>query len=307
MIDKIITIFKLRFFVKICVLNYILATTNIAFASENKNTAIFSESLSFSLNIGGIHVANLWGKYDKKSNSYESSLLMKTLGIANWFAEFTAIVSGNGSISLNNEKSETIYPRYFELKWNTEKLAASQKIKYDPTNNIPISQQTYIDVSTGKPMPRDKLDWYKNRKLPGPVPIELRVGVFDPVSAFFEIRRLVKNNKSKNVRIPIFDGLRRFDIKISIEKPRLILKDGKEIKLVPATAQIDPIFGFNRRAIESIEYAKGTVYFTNDDRFIPLQLILEGRYLASVINLEKDCKISKQICEDIYTPKKADN
>ena len=117
----------------------------------------------------------------------------------------------------------------------------------------------------------------------------------------------MENNKSKNVRIPIFDGLRRFDIKISIEKPRLILKDGKEIKLVPATAQIDPIFGFNRRAIESIEYAKGTVYFTNDDRFIPLQLILEGRYLASVINLEKDCKISKQICEDIYTPKKADN
>ena len=87
---------------------------------------------------------------------------------------------------------------------------------------------------------------------------------------------------------------------------RLFWIGGEDVELVPVIAGIEPVFGFDRERTESMQDSGGKILFSPDDRFIPVQIILEGRAFTSVMNLTADCRVDTATCEQIAQAGTAD-
>lgn len=258
-----------------------------------------SERLAYNLKIGGLHVADFLAEFDENETSYRTALTMETRGIARWFQNFRAEVKGGGTFIIETGKGPTPVPRQFDRAWATAEISSSLTIAYDPLTRLARSQERTFNPQTGEALSLSDLEWNRDRKVPKPVPSDMRTGVFDPISAFVAARGKIIHHRQNTFRIPIYDGRRRYDLVGRVEAPRLFWIRGQDVELVPVLASIEPVFGFDPQRKESIHNSSGKILFSPDDRFIPVQIMLEGRAFTSVMNLTADCRIDTATCKKI--------
>lgn len=270
-----------------------VAANNVAYTSGQ------SERLAYNLKIGGLHVADFLAGFDESESGYRTTLTMKTRGMARWFQDFQAELVGEGRIVIESGQGPTPVPRQFDRAWAAEEIAASLTIAYDPLTRLASPMERMFNPLTGKDLSYEDLEWNQDREQPAPVPDDLRTGVFDPIAAFVAARGQIHHNRQRDFRVPIYDGRRRYDLIGEVEPTRSFWIGGKDVDLIPVIARVDPVFGFDRERTETMQDSAGTLLFSADGRFIPVQVILEGNTFTSVMNLTADCRVDSATCQEI--------
>ncbi len=161
------------------------------------------------------------------------------------------------------------------------------------------SNERVFNPLTGEDIALEDREWNRGREAPLPVPDEMRRGVFDPIAAFVAARRQILNTGNNDFRVPIYDGRRRYDLVGTVESPRSYWIKGADVELIPVVVGIEPVFGFDPERTETMRDSFGKILFSPDDRFIPVQVILEGATFTSVMNLTADCRVDSLTCQQI--------
>jgi hypothetical protein len=131
------------------------------------------------------------------------------------------------------------------------------------------------------------------------VPEALRAGAVDPVTAFIAARRQVLDSGQREVRVPIYDGRRRYDIISTVGKPRTATIKNQPREVVPVISRVEPVFGFEPDSEDRMREAKGTTLFSADERFLPVQIIVGNDLFSSVMNLVAECTADPTPCDAI--------
>lgn len=298
--DKLYIWVMKRFFLSLLAAVSLSSTPFLnALADEITSSAGQSERLAYNLKIGGLHLADFLATFDEDQTGYRTTLSMKTRGMARWFQDFEAEVTGDGKIVIESGQGLTLVPRRFDRAWAAEEIAASLRIAYDPLSGLARSQERMFNPMTGEDLSFEDMDWNRDRDPPPPVPDDMRVGVLDPMAAFVAARGQVHHNRQQRFRVPIYDGRRRYDLVGEVEPMRSFWIGGEDVDLVPVVARVDPVFGFDRERTETMQDSAGTLLFSSDGRFIPVQVILEGNTFTSVMNLTADCRVDSETCQEI--------
>jgi hypothetical protein len=267
--------------------------------STGQSDAAQSERLAYNLKIGGVHVADFLAEFDESQSSYRTALTMETRGMAKWFQDFRAELTGRGTMTIETGQGPTPVPQQFDRAWTATEFASSMTIAYDPISGLAKADERMFNPLTGDTISFEDLEWNRDREIPLPVPDTMRVGVFDPIAAFVAARRQILNTGRSDFRVPIYDGRRRYDLVGTVEGPRMYWIKGEDVELVPVMAGIEPIFGFDEERTATIRDSFGKILFSPDERFIPVQVILEGTTLTSVMNLTADCRLEVSTCQQI--------
>lgn len=276
-----------------------LSLSGSPFAQEMAAVPGQSERLAYNLKVGGLHVADFLAGFDENEAGYRTTLTMKTRGMARWFQDFQAELTGEGKIVIQSGRGPTPVPRQFDRAWAAQEIAASLTIAYDPLTGLANPVERLFNPLTGKNLTYEELEWNRDREQPPPVPDEMRTGVFDPIAAFVAARGQIHHNRQRDFRVPIYDGRRRYDLVGEVEAMRTFWIRGEDVDLVPVIARVEPVFGFDRERTDTMQDSAGKLLFSSDGRFIPVQVILEGSTFTSVMNLTADCREDSAPCQQI--------
>lgn len=212
---------------------------------------------------GGIPAADVTIGLTPNGDKFHSHIDLQTNGILKATTKFKAYLYGDGIFTdagLRTQKFHSV------IKSRSRKTDRSWHV--DDDKNV-ISTDTHV-------------------------PEELRRDTLDPVSALFDLHRQIQkseNLKTGKFSTPIFDGRRRYDVLAKYVQHRERLIGQTNYKVVEFELSATPISGIKEKDIEQWRTARVTVYFSDDDYFIPLQIMAEAAYIPAVFNIAKDCEI----------------
>ncbi len=267
-----------------------------AFAAETGQ----SERLVYSLMVGGLHVGDAVVALEQNSTTYTTDLKMASSGALKLVSAMRAQLHGHGTVA-SSANGITMLPSSHESSWSTDDAAGKMTMTFDPNTRAATTSERIFNPATGADMKREDLPWNKRAKIPE-VPEKMRTNVLDPMAAFLSARRQViaANGASQtSFRIPIFDGTRRYDIVGKIAPVKAVTIDGKSQTLLPVTVKLEPVFGFLPQSEEKMKEWEGKLYFTTDQRMIPVQIIAGGDMMSAVMNLSADCNAEPQACATV--------
>lgn len=124
------------------------------------------------------------------------------------------------------------------------------------------------------------------------VPEELRVGVVDPLTAIFELRRrvaLALGDGADTFTVAVFDGRRRYDIGGKMRGRTTIDSDGKVVPVIEVALNFMPVAGFDEEGDDRTQPLHITASLSDDPALLPLRLTGDAAGLPWVINLSEVC------------------
>lgn len=247
------------------------------------------ERLLYNVMFGGLHVADVIVGLDQTPAAYDASLEMRSRGMLQWFQDFRADMRSQGAID-----TAGLTPALYQRAWRAPEIASDMSMSFDP---LPRAEERLFNPLTGDPLKPEDMPWNARRQPIPPVPDKLRAGAIDPISAFIAARRAFRDTQAREVRLPIYDGRRRYDIISTLGKPRTVTINDEPRVLTPVTSRLEPVFGFEDDGAEQMRKSRGTMMLTNDERFVPVQIIMGNDMFSSVMNLAADCSADPQACE----------
>jgi hypothetical protein len=265
-----------------------------------------TEQLTYAAMLGGFHVADLMVTIDQDEIGYTTNLDVISRGVVRWVQDFRAHITGRGAFTTAQAGIDTDlpHPEIFHREWFGGEIASMMTMTFDPDTREAVTAERLYNPLTGQDLSRDDMPWARNerREERKPVPEEMRRGVLDPMGAFIAARRQIlaqggAAGASKNFRVPIYDGQRRYDIVGKTGPVRSANINDKEIAVIPVSVEIEPVFGFNERSRDRMTDTDSRLYFSADGRFIPIQLMMASDLFAVVINLDADCKVNAVPCD----------
>ena len=265
-----------------------------------------SERLTYNVMLGGLHVGDALVALTQNESGYTTEMKMTARGVAAWVQNFRADLKGEGSFNrtaaANGRIELTPQPAAFVRQWSAGEIAADMTMTFDPlTREANVSERLFNPL-TGEVLKREDMPWNTRREKLKPVPMDMRRNALDPMAAFVAARgqimsQGVTTSGPKTFRVPIYDGTRRYDLIGKTAPVRVISINGVERSLMPLTAKIEPVFGFNRESEERMRESEGKFLFTPDERFIPVQMIVGNDMFTSVMNLAADCSENAAPCD----------
>jgi hypothetical protein len=188
-------------------------------------------------------------------------------------------------------------PTLYHRQWASPESAAEMTMTFDGAEGIGRSTERLFDPRTGVDLKPEDMPW-NNRRRPIPVvPDDKRAGALDPISAFVAARRQILDSGKREVRIPIYDGRRRYDIITTVGNPRPVTVREVERLLTPVTSRMEPVYGFEPDGKDRMRESEGQLFFTSDERFLPVQIILGNSMFSSTMNLVAECNVDPVPCD----------
>lgn len=281
-------------------LSFLLTATGPAAARDQ------SERLLFDVMFGGLHIADVIVVLDQNTATYTAGMQMKTRGVIDWFDDFTANIETKGAFQGDAGLLQPV-PATYRRGWASPEVAAEMTMVFDPTDRIGRGADRIFDPRTGLDLKAEDLPW-NNRQRPIPViPDDKKAGAIDPISAFVGARRLILETGQREVRMPIYDGRRRYDVITTVGTPRMRTVRDIERSVIPVRSRMEPVYGFEPDGEDRMRESEGEMYFTADDRFVPVQIILGNSMFASAMNLIAECNVDPAPCEIIAPVTKAED
>ncbi|MDX2221926.1 MAG: DUF3108 domain-containing protein [Rhodospirillaceae bacterium] len=263
-----------------------------------------SEKLLYDIMLGGLHVGDTVVTFSQTPDRYQSTLEMRSRGMLQWFQNFRAAVTSEGAL-VTGGPAITPLPAVYRREWAAPEMAAYMTMTFDPTTGLTTSEERMFNPATGETLRVEDMPWNSRRRPIPQVPEELRRGALDPVAAFVGARTQILASKSREVRMPIYDGRRRYDIVSTVGNPRVFTIRDMPRELVPVVSRVEPVFGFEPDAEDRMRESEGRILFSNDDRFVPVQVILGNDMFSSVMNLVAECNVDPQPCDAFGAPNAA--
>jgi hypothetical protein len=120
-----------------------------------------------------------------------------------------------------------------------------------------------------------------------PLAAKFRTDVLDPLSAVTAIRDALRQGRRGAFVIPVYDGARRFDVKVAVHPAR-----GRDAPL-ELTLTLAPIAGFKGETSEDGDPdtvpRPVALTMSNDSRLMPLSMSVSLYYLPLVVQLSRWC------------------
>lgn len=264
---------------------------NAALAAEQK------ERLLYDVMFGGLHVADVVVSLDQTPAQYQSRLEMRTRGVLQWFQDFRADMKSEGAFVLHETNIRTV-PTLYNREWRSPEIASDLIMQFDPRTGAGLANERLYNPATGADLKPENMPWNNRRSAVPPVPEELRAGSVDPITAFVAARRRMFETGEREVRMPIYDGRRRYDIISTLGRSKTATVRGQSRELTPVTSRLEPVFGFEPDSEDRMRESKGTTLFSNDARFVPVQIILGNDMFTSVMNLVAECNDDPAPCDN---------
>lgn len=273
-----------------------------------------SERLTYNVMVGGLHVGDALVGLEQDESGYSTTMKMTSRGVISWIQNFRADLKGEGSFiaAATAEGRVQIMPQNFMRQWSAGEVAGNMTMTFDPLTREASITERMFNPLTGEALKREDMPWNKRRESLKPVPSDLRKNALDPMAAFVAARSQLMaqgfaGNAPKTFRVPIYDGTRRYDLVGKTGPVRVVSINGVERQLIPVTAKVEPVFGFNRESEERMRESEGKFLFTPDARFLPVQLIVSNDMFTSVMNLAADCSENAAPCEEFGKQEAAAN
>lgn len=259
--------------------------------------AMQSERLVYSIMVGGLHLGDAMIGLNQTSAGYSTEMKLTARGVAKMVKNFRSDMRGEGRFA---EAGAKPMPAVYSRQWSTNAVASDMTMKFDPATGLAMTEERYFNPETSAAIAPEDLPWADKGDKDKPVPADLRTNVLDPMAAFVAARVQIMAqaaNGPKTFRVPIYDGRRRYDIVGKAEAPRSSTINGLPQAVIPVTAKLEPVFGFSRKSQERMKDSEGKFLFSNDARFIPLQLVVSNELMSGVLNLAADCSQNAAPCE----------
>lgn len=276
------------------------ASLSIATASAREQ----SERLLYDIMLGGLHIGDTVVTFSQTPERYQSTLEMRSRGMLQWFQNFRAAVTSEGALVAGEQAIKPL-PAVYRREWAAPEMAAFMTMTFDPATGLTTSEERMFNPATGETLRVEDMPWNSRRRPIPPVPENLRLGALDPVAAFVGARTQILMAKSREVRMPIYDGRRRYDIVSTVGNPRTFTIRDTARELVPVVSRIEPVFGFEPDAEDRMRESEGRILFSNDDRFVPVQVIIGNDLFSSVMNLVAECNADPRPCDVLGSPETA--
>ena len=259
-----------------------------------------SERLAYTVMFGGLKVGDAVVSLDQTSTGYSTNLKMASSGALKLVTSIRAELHGEGTFA-PTQNGVAMVPSTYENMWSTGDVAGKMTMTFDPATHAATTEERIFNPATGEDMKREDLPWNRRGKIAS-VPPNMRVNVFDPMTAFLSGRRQVMAANGKpgaTFRIPIFDGSRRYDIVGKIGAVKSVSINGKTQNLLPVTAKLEPVFGFLPQSEAKMKDWEGKLYFTPDQRMVPVQIVAGSDAMSAVMNLSADCNQQPEACATV--------
>jgi len=256
------------------------------------------EKLTYAIMAGGIHLGDALVVLSQSDANYRIEMKVTTRGVAKMVKTFSSDMLGEGRFSAAGITQPAIYSR----KWATDEIASDMTITFDHATGLAKSEERYFHPVTATPIARADLPWNDRNDDVKEVPDDMRANTFDPMAAFVAARGIIRAqgiaNGPKNFRVPVFDGRRRYDIVGNAEAARGVSINGATHNVIPIKVRLEPIFGFGRKSQARMKDSEGKLLFTNDARFIPVQVTIRNEILSGVMNLTAACSQTAPACDN---------
>lgn len=282
----------------------LLLLTATARAADVPGAPAQAERLTYNIMVGGLHLGDAMIVLNQTETGYTTAMQMTARGVAKMVRNFRSTMRGEGRftpVTAANGTGIAMQPAAFSRHWSTGEIASDMIMTFDPTTGMAKSAESFFNPVTAAPIAREDLPWNDRGDRQRDVPADMRTNVLDPMAAFVAARgQIMAQGFAKGprtFRVPIYDGRRRYDIVGKAEPPRAVTLNGEEHLMIPIVAKLEPIFGFGKKTTERMKDSEGKFLFTNDARFIPMQLVVSNEYLSGVMNLTADCAENAAPCE----------
>lgn len=260
-----------------------------------------TERLAYELMLGGLHVGDAMVTLEESNTGYKAGLKMTASGALKWVKDFRASLESEGALGA------TPQPAFYRKDWASGEFAETMTMTFDPVSRAATTSSRVFNPLTGATVADEDLPWHEKRSDRKPVPDDLRKNVFDPMAAFIAAREQLiaqgvlstPQGAVKSFRVPVYDGSRRYDIVGKTEPARAVTINGTARELLPVTGHMEPMFGFSAKSEERMRAVDGKIFFTPDEKFTPVQVIVSGELFTSVMNLAANCREDNAPCAAI--------
>lgn len=271
---------------------FVLAFTGIGAANAREQ----AERLLYDVMFGGLHIADVVVTLNQKADQYSARMEVRTRGVIDWFDDFRADMSSEGGFTTANGRVHA-QPSIYQRTWSSPEVASEMTMAFDPMDLIPRGQERLYNPANGAALKPEDMPWNnRSRKIPV-VPDNMLAGAIDPMAAFIGARRLISETGQREVRLPIYDGRRRYDIISTVSDPRPVTVRDVSRTLTPVKTRLVPVYGFEADGEDRMRESEGQLFFSADDRFLPVQIVLGNSMFSSAMNLVADCKVDPKPCD----------
>jgi len=149
-------------------------------------------SLSYNLSIRGFPLLTLDFRIAETPGAYSVSGFIRTSGVVDWLADFVMRSESRGTIA-----ADMLRPSVHESSSHWRNGQRGTHLEYAADGTVAA-----VVTSAEEPGPPGP---------PLPTP-DQTIGTLDPLSAILAIRREISRAASCAMRVPIFDGRRRYDL-----------------------------------------------------------------------------------------------
>jgi len=255
-----------------------------------------AERLLYDVMFGGLHIADIVVTLDQDTDQYSARMEVRTRGVIDWFDDFRADMTSDGAFTSPNGRVHA-QPSLYKRTWSSPEVASELTMAFDPMDLIPRGQERLYNPDNGKALKPEDMPWNnRSRKIPV-VPDNVLAGAIDPMAAFVGARRLILDAGQREVRLPIYDGRRRYDIISIVSDPRAVTVRNVSRTLTPVKTRLVPVYGFEADGEDRMRESEGQMFFSTDDRFLPVQIVLGNSMFSSAMNLVADCKVDPKPCD----------
>ena len=253
------------------------------------------EQLAYDVRFAGLTVGQALFTIEESDVSYRTKVDMVSSGIIAVFADFRAIAEGRGAFKMNGFGQPV--PVSFQREWSISDIASTMTITHDADSGVAKKTDSYVNPNTGEIIdPAEEFEWAQGRV---EVPAGLRVDVFDPISAFVYARHRVTELNETQFSVPLYDGRRRYDMKVAVGESTPIQFAGDTVGSQVITLSFAPVFGFDAERAERLMETAATFYFSEDTRFLPYRVEVSTGRGSAIMELSGDCTRDAVSCEDL--------
>jgi hypothetical protein len=213
-------------------------------------------SLSYDLYIRGFPVLTLDFRIVETAGAYSVSGLIRTSGVADWLAGFAMRSESRGVIA-----AEVLHPSVHESSshWRHNERGTHLDFAADGTVAAVVSGAE----EPGVPLPT----------------AQQTAGTLDPLTAILAIDHEIARAGSCDIRVPIFDGRRRYDL--------VLMDEGIERAVAPADAgavrrcriELVKIAGFSGREVARSDHGRAWVRAQGEGSpALPLRIEFDSKW-----------------------------
>ena len=264
----------------------IVVTTLAAAAPLSAASAEESLDLRYSLSVGALGAADMALRHEEDGEGYRSELSTRARGVAHLLSRYQSAAVSEGRESAGDGLAPESYCWISDQRQRTRTI----DVVFDPDSGDVVRMEMQRN---GKPKRTE-------------VPPELQVGVVDPLTAIFNLRRrtaeALAGEGPERFGASVFDGRRRYDIEAEILGRGRATIDGEKHPVVEVKLNIRPLAGFDEHDLEQVPGEDGyaRVQLSDDGRLVPLDVRTYGAPVATRLELIEDCSDGRR-CGPIPT------